>query len=95
MDGEKVKGKLPLAATAGVSLTAYQGLNVILDPAKSNAQKVIDLRYYMVGIGTDGKFNIKGPVQFWGPTVIGAGLSMLASKTGLNRKLARVPFVNV
>lgn len=91
--GVRHKQKLPLLATGGAAVYAYN----IYSQQKTHApgpDKTINIVYNATGFNiATGKMDWTKAFQVFAPPVIGAAGSMLMSRMGMNRYLSKVPFV--
>jgi len=90
------KHKIPAAGTAGGIVTAYQMYQNYemgkKDTSFPNAAAA--WTYYTFGVKYGNKWDMARPIATFGPLALGAGISMLAAKTKIN-KYVRIPFFGI
>jgi hypothetical protein len=95
--GHKSK-KIPMAATAGAAIYGYGIYQGWLGKNGSGPGAVPGIRgaqYAALGIDNNGQFHLMDSIKAVAPVIVGAGISIMASKLGINRKLAKVPLFNL
>ncbi len=96
--------KIPLAPTMGLIGTIFSARHPWAAAGDTMMSKALrgdlqgaaaDLPFAFSGVDPDGKFHMDRVIATWLPTIAGVAIHMIAAKTGLNRALARVPWINI
>jgi hypothetical protein len=81
--------KVPLAVAVPVLITTVDIGKAVISGDTASA------RLQMTGIDSNGKFYFPAVAQTYGPILAGALIHMGASKLGVNRAIAKVPFISI
>jgi len=81
--------KIPIAASLGAAAFAWNAYSGY------KAQGVPGMVLNTIGVDAKGNFNSSYLKKGMVPLGIGVGISMLASKTGANRYISKIPFVKI
>lgn len=85
------KKKVPVFATGGTLIQVGRLYN---DYSMGQAGKKTDYMLSKMGVVAGQKFNVGTFIGYWTPMFLGVGVSAIASKAGLNKYMAKVPFLN-
>lgn len=83
--------KIPVAATAGVAVGAYQAFKAVT-AASDKGDAALQV---MTGFSKSGTFAPNNLFIFWVPTLAGIAGSKAASKFGLNRAISNIPWFKI
>jgi hypothetical protein len=90
----KSQGKISLGIVAGLAPTVYYTIKAAQTQGMGAA--VSTLEYQLLGYSDqDNKVHLDALIKGWTPILGGIILHKIANKTGLNRALSGIPFVNI